>query len=175
MRVLALLAGINLIACAAKSKPQGNPFVKEPAPPFILTQEPEFEVYTQAFASTFQVDVSKIATRFGNVLPNVGLCEITMGKGVDQRRITIEPDYWRNATILEREQLIWHELGHCALLLIHNETLIKKGEWQFPESIMFPNVFGHLRFYEINHAYYIERLKYEANNRQEYGWEPNSN
>ncbi len=37
-------------------------------------------------------------------------------------RIIVDPDFWNNASVLMRDQLMVHELGHCMLNLNHAAT-----------------------------------------------------
>lgn len=44
-------------------------------------------------------------------------------------RIEIEKFFWDDLTDLQREGLIFHELGHCELGRGHRNTLLPNGEW----------------------------------------------
>ena len=46
-----------------------------------------------------------------------------------QHRIEIEKFFWDDATDLQREGLIFHELGHCELDRRHRNDLLSNGEW----------------------------------------------
>ena len=38
--------------------------------------------------------------------------------------IFVKEEYWNKATEISREQLMFHELGHCALKLNHDDTMM---------------------------------------------------
>jgi len=46
-----------------------------------------------------------------------------------QHRIEIEKFFWDDASDLQREGLIFHELGHCELDRRHRNDLLPNGEW----------------------------------------------
>lgn len=43
-------------------------------------------------------------------------------------QIFIDNPYWRDATNLEREYVMFHELGHCFLKLSHDDSQDEKGD-----------------------------------------------
>ncbi len=43
-------------------------------------------------------------------------------------QIFLDEPYWRTATSLEREYVMFHELGHCFLLLSHDDSQDDKGD-----------------------------------------------
>jgi hypothetical protein len=44
-----------------------------------------------------------------------------------QNHITIDRTFWRNSSPLQREMVVFHELGHCALLRGHDESILANG------------------------------------------------
>lgn len=50
--------------------------------------------------------------------------------------ILIKRSYWMRSDNLHREQVVWHEMGHCILRREHKEDEIKGH----PVSIMYPDV-----------------------------------
>jgi hypothetical protein len=69
--------------------------------------------------------------------------------------IRVDYIWWEGASEDSREQLIYHELGHCVLDLGHNPNL---NEYGCPESIMYPYVFGKTSCYKHYKPYYYEEL-----------------
>jgi hypothetical protein len=57
---------------------------------------------------------SQVEARIGSIdEPNViGTCSWTQSH---QHSIVLEEEYWRTATDMQREFLVFHELGHCVL------------------------------------------------------------
>ena len=54
----------------------------------------------------------------------VGQCLTFSG---DRRTINIDVDYWEKSSGLEKEFLIFHELGHCVLGRVHLDTSHSDG------------------------------------------------
>lgn len=67
--------------------------------------------------------------------------------------VQIDRKFWREVDEATREELIFHELGHCELELEHDETI---GENFCPNSIMYPHVFS--ACYKRNKLKYIKEL-----------------
>lgn len=88
----------------------------------------------------------------------VGICLIYRN---DDREIKIDRGYWHIIDSDTKEQLIFHELGHCALDRMHEEdilTITKDGEMHnYPKSIMYPYNFSG-EFYNLLKDYYIQEL-----------------
>lgn len=66
--------------------------------------------------------------------------------------VLISYSWWiRNPTHHKREQLIWHELGHCSLDLRHDTGRLPDN---CPASVMIPNEFISEDCYTRHKAYY---------------------
>lgn len=132
--------------------------------PFLLTlcscgskepvvQQDDIKVYMDKFASTYGIDVSYIPATFQKQDgPTIGMCLIWSN---GYKEIQIDPDHWATASDFGREELVFHELGHCALGLDHNANHLDSG---IPESIMFPYAFGEADYYPPNRPYYFYQL-----------------
>lgn len=77
--------------------------------------------------------------------------------------VEVDSAYFLILNELEREQLIFHELGHCALKRMEhsNERIIFEGETRkAPKSIMHETLFNmyDMRFYRKNRQYYLDEL-----------------
>ena len=72
------------------------------------------------------------------------------------REIQINSDYWYSYTPEQKEQLVYHELGHCVLNKEHDNTLRENC----PNSIMRSYMFN---TYEINECYLPEHNHYMEN------------
>lgn len=135
-------------------------FQQKPKKDFDLVSEATLTPYLKRFGDYYKVKTSHIATEF-TVLNNtdqhtVGLC---WAYDDGARKIQIDTDYWNNITDNGKEQLIWHELGHCALNLGHDENLITRNNFvNIPESIMYPSTFGDTNFYADEKDYYFKEL-----------------
>lgn len=99
------------------------------------------EIYTEFyFRITDAAPVPKIEFQFEDLKwmstekdRFIGLCD---DAGPDLV-ITLDPEYWAEASAAQREILVLHELGHCVGGLEHVETI---GEDNCPVSLMFPKV-----------------------------------
>jgi hypothetical protein len=78
-------------------------------------------------------------------------------KSFEEHVITIRESYWRNITDAAREQLMFHELGHCLLNRDHRADLLKYGFYSLPVSVMYPSMFSDT-LYSPNRAYYLREL-----------------
>lgn len=70
------------------------------------------------------------------------------------RLITISKSFWMKASPLEREETLFHELGHCILNRPH---CFKKNELNEPVSIMYPSILNK-NLYERNRQKFIHEL-----------------
>lgn len=84
----------------------------------------------------------------------VGSCLV--GKNV-QPRIRILQSYWITASDARKEQLMFHELGHCLLGREHDQLMTVDQNETIPQSIMTSVMFDD-RIYLRHHDYYIHEL-----------------
>lgn len=82
----------------------------------------------------------------------VGWCKVGGGK---RPRIMISQSHWIFYNDWEKEQLMFHELGHCALgRMMHRDT---ETPLRIPVSIMNTVMFDY-RIYRDNWQYYMDEL-----------------
>lgn len=125
--------------------------------PFKHSIEAELEPYWERFSELTNARSKHVAGFFKTLeSPTVGLCtSYTDGS----RKIEIDPQFWQDSTPLGKEELVFHELGHCALNLGHNDELIDLKDYgTIPASIMYPYVFGEASYYEQFRDYYVREL-----------------
>lgn len=123
----------------------------------------EFSGFVQTFESTSaglgqDMTINDLVLEFGSTpsMNETGVCEITEG---ETPRVTINERIWTNLTLMDRQEVIFHELGHCVLRRKHQEgTVTVGGYWgTIPNSIMYPyRIPGSI--YEPNQEYYDEEL-----------------
>lgn len=111
---IAILVTFALVSCGNKS----------------AKVDPQFRTYVAGFESTVGADASDVDLAFKKLPPpTIGECNET-----DERAwINIDPIFWKSADTNQREELIFHELGHCVLGREHNNSLFSSG---CPKSIM---------------------------------------
>lgn len=106
----------------------------------------EFEPYVSEFEWFYGKKV-KSGISFADLDDDsVGMCYYVTGN------IEIDRDYWETQDEFGKEELIFHELGHCVLNKGHNEH--KMGEC--PASIMYPNLVPGC--YKQHREYYLAEL-----------------
>lgn len=93
--------------------------------------------------------IKSLIVKFGELdAPTVGLCQVGSGSPI----ITIDKEFWDAAGDAARENLMFHELGHCILLRDHLTT----KDDGVPISLMFPSIIPY--YYEKNPEPYIDEL-----------------
>lgn len=110
--------------------------------------------YAQRFEQQIGVSPADISMVFGKLENNaVGLCSINS----EGRKITVDRTFWENSEEHVREELMFHELGHCAMFLNHVKDTGNNG---CPVSIMYP--------YVLNYCYkqYTESYKEDLRGRR---------
>jgi hypothetical protein len=159
-----------LIACSLMGCAQGPNDILE-APPMFTDVDPELQSYFDNFQSfSGGVSVAGITAGF-TTLPNhvAGLCVW----GGTYNEVRISDELWNAIpgwTVNQKQQLVSHELGHCALFLQHinncsdgttapdgTESSCNEGNGM-PLSIMNWQMFTAPQADQINGTYY-EYLK----------------
>ena len=104
----------------------------------------ELLVYAQRFEEEIGVSTSGISIFFEELEGDtVGLCTISSLK----REIRVDPTFWAEIEDHVKEELLYHELGHCAMYLDHDETM---SDNYCPLSVMYPYVLDRCYFLYIN-------------------------
>lgn len=119
--------------------------------PYVIKKtNPLFSAYVKQFESDFNVKV-KIPIVFEKLNPHyAGTCYIWSD---GYRQISINKNHWDSYSEEQREQLIFHELGHCVYNLGHNDL----HENNCPVSIMRSFMFSS---YESENCYLPNRESY---------------
>lgn len=147
---ITLLVFILLFSCGQ------NPNV---APIQAVTVDPALQPYFDAFQTTIGYPSTGINGQFSDTESNpnplgetIGECTI-YSDGI--RTIQIDSSFWASADESERTQIVFHEIGHCALNLQHIVSELPSG---CPTSIMYPYTFGDNPCYASNLTYYFNEL-----------------
>ncbi len=128
----------------------------------LTYQDPEFSSYILEFQKLSQYDTSKIRIEFSDesdetVRGELGACQKGLLNGNPIRRIKIRRGRWQEASQDSREQLIFHELGHCLLNRSHSDSYVRRGRYVMPTSIMSASQISD-EVYKVNRDYYISEL-----------------
>lgn len=118
----------------------------------------EFQPYVDRFTNEAanrgkSMKVTDLVIKYGQLQRPLerGACEISPD---EPPTITIRQDTWLAMTEAEREELLFHELGHCVLRRLHKSDVAENG---LPVSIMNPFIVrGDL--YSLNQDYYLDEL-----------------
>ena len=118
-----------------------------------VTIDPELRPYLTKFEEEIGVDASGINIVFGDIEGDiVGFCNV----GWKRRSIVIDRSSWKNLEHYEKEELMYHELGHCAMDLDHDDEQ-KKILNSCPSSVMNSRLLGIC--YKLYTNYYKQELK----------------
>ena len=118
----------------------------------------EFAPYVSSFEQKSQevgapIQVTDLKMRFGDLqaAQEDGVCEIKEG---ETPTITIDQTAWSVMDETTREAVVFHELGHCVLKRVHDNTLDKVG---MPVSLMYPTQMDS-SIYSLNQVQYNREL-----------------
>lgn len=126
----AVVLGLCLIGC-------GEPETRVSHPRSSVDPAANLEVWS--FELEWGHQLTGVSVRFGSAeleadeLWSVGVCSITPWS----RTVTLDTEWWLDATPEGREALVFHELGHCVLDRMHDDTVDDMGR---PVSVMYPEI-----------------------------------
>ena len=99
-----------------------------------------FQIYIDTFVSEaasrgFTYEITNLIVKYdeGVTSPSCGRCNSIAKDAFVQKIITINPNIQCWFTDEEKEAFFIHELGHCVLGRLHNNSLLPNGD---PKSIM---------------------------------------
>lgn len=108
--------------------------------------------YLDSFSADTGVSAERVSATFGQVtLPAVAYC-VVMG---NEKSVIVDKTFWDRSSENQRQELIYHELGHCAMNLGH---IPERQVGGCPYSIMFPYTFGDSDCYVSHKPYYFWEL-----------------
>ena len=156
MKASLLLSLMLLSSC-------GNPFSlikdlrKHTDPRPTLTTNPMFIKYINEFEAEYGRTIGDIPINFAFISkPQTAAWCNEWDYG--EKNIEVSESHWNNMSEKRRQELIFHELGHCELNLDHNENYESDS---CPTSIMNPYVFndyGVDNCYTPKFNYYMRQL-----------------
>lgn len=117
------------------------------------------------FVSSFEQNMSvknRVPVVFKNLEgSNIGLCH-RYANNVSANWIEIDEDYWSYLDDMGKEELIYHELGHCVFGLDHDDSEININGNTIEKTIMNSYHFGYRWYYQTYRDYYIDELRSRA-------------
>jgi hypothetical protein len=102
----------------------------------VVGIDPAFQPIYDNFGATYGMHVT-IPIGFAHLAsPMDAQCRIFED---GYRQIEVDANFWATATDSQKEQTVYHELGHCVFGRTHNRLFFPDG---CPKSIMNPYTFG---------------------------------
>ncbi len=124
-----------------------------PAPE--LTIDPQLKPYFERFCAEVGGDCSTVSGEFADLGSTyAGMCNYT-----NPNSVQINAAYWERINDEDKEEVVFHELGHCLLGLGHDSRHLPDG---CPASIMYPSDFGWTGCYTKHRAEYVAALRARA-------------
>lgn len=121
----------------------------------IETTELEFYInkFTELSGDDRLIEATGIIVHFDELEGRTaGICTL---KGDSEPVIKIDRDYWENATEVAKENLMFHELGHCILRRGHLDDYIDKKPVSLMNSFLIPYYYGKDKQYYQEELYSI--------------------
>lgn len=123
---------------------------------FQVNQPESLKPYVARFQAAWGHSTGNLYIEFKDLLYNdsdiIGSCEWLPGNP----HVYIQKSYWSYANEAQKEQLMFHELGHCYLLRTHREEINNTVKQAM--SIMHSDRQISEGFYWLNHEYYMNEL-----------------
>ncbi len=127
-------------------------------PTYHITEEarPYAERWESIYGTEVRVDV---------IMADLGPYSVADCESGQASLVRLDIENWKTSTDFEKEEIVFHEFGHCLMGLGHDSTMIVRNGMTIPRSIMHPNMIGEAR-YAPNVEYYREELKTSKANEQ---------
>lgn len=108
----------------------------------------DFKPYVAKF-EYYSLDIVNSSIMYGKMAwPTVGECFY------DTQTVLVDEKYFNKMGYLGKEELIFHELGHCELNRDHEDDMMD----YCPRTIMYFQTFGDSACYAQKHEYYMDEL-----------------
>lgn len=119
--------------------------------------DPEFVEQVVKFNSLTQTEtVSSIRFSYDMPMTTAGTCNYYRPND-GRNSIDINLSIWKQLSKAGKEQLMFHELGHCTLGRMHKDDMGMLGGFMAPKSIMNSHLFLD-RLYVSNRDHYLQEL-----------------
>lgn len=122
----------------------------------------KFEFHGRQEFSDPNFKVGDIPINFGDTTdPNYdGVCLVYAD---DTKEIIIRESWWNKAHALQKEMLVFHELGHCRLGRTHDDELIPLNDSEVKASLMHPVIPDTATYEQTRDGYIKELFTYSRN------------
>lgn len=106
-----------VISCTPKEFDMDYSQATDPA---ILKYFDRFETEAMKYGLEIRLETKGVYGVFSNLDNNkLGNCRYREG---EPRKVSIDREYWQNTSDLDREYIVFHELGHCYLERGHDNS-----------------------------------------------------
>lgn len=124
MRIIFFSLVLGVIVSSCTKKVDGVPIDEE-----LIPYYESFKAEAALRGVVFDNSVAQIEGYIQNIPDSgvLGACKRN-AENEDNPQIFLDKPYWRSATNLEREYVMFHELGHCFLNLSHDNAQDDKGD-----------------------------------------------
>lgn len=136
----------SILGCAQQQELHNN------IPEFKI--DPEFQSYVNTFEKDMSTKVQINMTFYSQSDSVVAIC-YSYDKKPELNYVEVDPIQWSYLDENGKEEVIFHELGHCLMGKDHDSMFLE--EYNVPKSIMYPYVFSIA--YGVHKPYYVEELK----------------
>ncbi len=151
LRLLLPLVGLMVLGCQKDSVTIAESYIEEDLVPY-------FERFKEEGAARGIVVDYELAN-ISAYLENIGADNVSgqcIHSGEEAKRLVIDIEFWRQATDIRKEFVVFHELGHCFLNRGHLETELADGTC---ESMMHSGLSGcRNAFNNLTRSYYLDEL-----------------
>ncbi len=131
-------------------------------PDLSYAQDAELSPYFKRFEADTGLSTEFIQAEFATLASGMaGLCNVSK-QAPKGNLIKIDKAKWNNFSDTQREQVIYHELGHCLLLQFHRSDAIAPC----PSSLMYPKVLDE-KCYSEHKAIYVNELINNVNKQDQ--------
>ena len=125
--------------------------------------DPVFYPFLATFQNYYNVKIRNTHVIFAStndiIAKTSGICSMATNQ---KNLIMINIDYWEESNVFGKEQLLFHELGHCVFNLDHDNSRIDisvdNSIESIPNSIMNQTSYGNGHYYPYLRQYYLEQL-----------------
>lgn len=162
-----LILTLSILVLAAACSRPSTTSQPETIDPLLAPYLTQFKI--EASSRGVAVDESALIMRFSDAMPTSSIPETNMvgycSPNPSNPTIVVSRTYFTAHSVFMREQLLFHELGHCLLALHHttgteesfDSTGANAPPYRVPSSIMTPILFPDW-LYTNNRTVYLDRL-----------------
>ena len=152
-KLLSLILGTALLSCSTPSLDENSRFSYEAEGVGVYVRLFQNEAASRGLEIGTQRLRIYVVDKFSEELRDEGTIGLCVYSG-DKRTVFLDKRTLNTYSSYQREMLVFHELGHCLLLLGHDESTDEDG---IPLSLMYPANFNS-SYYVSSRKYYLDQM-----------------